>query len=30
VGQHNHQVLAEILGMSEEEMTEFVIGGALD
>jgi crotonobetainyl-CoA:carnitine CoA-transferase CaiB-like acyl-CoA transferase len=30
VGQHNQHVLAEILGMSEDEMTELVLCGALD
>ena len=30
VGQHNQRVLDEILGMSEEEMTELVLSGALD
>ena len=30
VGQHNEHVLTEILGMSEEEMTELVLSGALD
>lgn len=30
VGEHNHHVLSEILGMSEDEMTELVLSGALD
>jgi crotonobetainyl-CoA:carnitine CoA-transferase CaiB-like acyl-CoA transferase len=30
IGQHNQHVLSEILGMSEDEMTELVLAGALD
>ena len=29
LGQHNDQVLREVLGMSDEEVTEAIIGGAL-